>query len=102
MRVHANPEPRAHEVMIRVRAASLNHRERMIVEQGQYPLPVKRDVVPLSDGAGDVVEIGEHVTRVKVGDRVVASVFPSWIDGPFAPERSAQLGGSLDGMLTEV
>jgi NADPH:quinone reductase-like Zn-dependent oxidoreductase len=56
----------------------------------------------VSDGAGEVIAVGEGVTRAKVGDRVAGAVFPHWIDGPFAWEYAAQLGGSLDGMLTEM
>ena len=100
VRVHEMRRPRAGEVMLRVRASSLSFRELMIL-RGWYPLPIKADVVPVSDGAGEVVEIGEDVTRVAVGDRVAASIFPRWIDGRFAAESTAQLGGSLDGMLTE-
>lgn len=77
------------------------HHTRCSWPNGWYPLPVKPDVIPISDGAGDVVAVGEHVSRVAVGDRVTASVFPRWIDGPFGIEYAAQLGGSLDGMLTE-
>ena len=55
----------------------------------------------LCDGAGEVVALGEGVSRVKMGERVIASIFPHWIDGPFGTDRAAQLGGSLDGMLTE-
>src|SRR5205823_6538948 len=77
-------------------------RELMILIKGFYPLPVKPDVVAACDGAGEVVAVGDGVTRVRVGDRVTASVFPRWIDGPYDRERSAQLGGSLDGMLTEL
>jgi NADPH:quinone reductase-like Zn-dependent oxidoreductase len=73
----------------------------MIIFKGYYPLPVRPDVVPLSDGAGEVVQVGEGTTRVKPGDRVAASIFPNWVDGPFSLANSAQLGGSLDGMLTE-
>jgi NADPH:quinone reductase-like Zn-dependent oxidoreductase len=50
---------------------------------------------------GEIVALGEKVTRAKVGDRVTASIFPRWLDGPFRLEYAAQLGGSLDGMLTE-
>jgi NADPH:quinone reductase-like Zn-dependent oxidoreductase len=64
-------------------------------------LSLKPDVIPVSDGSGDVVEVGEGVTQVKPGDRVAGAVFPEWIDDPFNWARSAQLGGSLDGMLTE-
>jgi NADPH:quinone reductase-like Zn-dependent oxidoreductase len=83
-----------------VRASSLDFRELAIL-QGDYPLPIKPDLIPVSDGAGEVVAVGEGVTRAKVGDRIAAAIFPRWIDGPFALEYAAQLGGSLDGMLTE-
>ena len=58
-------------------------------------------MVAVSDGAGEVVDIGEGVTRVKLGDRVAAALFPLWIDGPFSFDVAPQIGGSLDGMLTE-
>jgi NADPH:quinone reductase-like Zn-dependent oxidoreductase len=97
---HDAPKPGTGEVLIRVRASSLSFRELMIL-RGWYPLPIKPDVVPISDGAGEVVEIGDGVSRVAVGDRVTASIFPRWIDGRWAAEYTPQLGGSLDGMLTE-
>ena len=102
LKQHDSPKPGPHEVLVRVRAASLNNRELLILIAGRYPLPVKSDVIAVADGAGEVVAIGEGVTRANVGDRVVASIFPQWLDGPFALERAAQLGGSLDGMLTEL
>lgn len=101
VRAHDLPVPGPGEVLIRVKACSLNYREMMILFQGFYPLPVRPDVVPVSDGAGEVVEVGKGTTRVKPGDRVGASIFPHWIEGPFGLENAAQLGGSLDGMLTE-
>jgi NADPH:quinone reductase-like Zn-dependent oxidoreductase len=97
---HSIPTPGPYEVLIHVKASSLNYREIMILK-GFYPLPVRPNVVPLCDGAGEVVAVGEAVTRVKVGDRVMGQVFPEWVDGPFAMEYAAQLGGSLNGMLTE-
>jgi NADPH:quinone reductase-like Zn-dependent oxidoreductase len=100
LREHNRPEPGPHQILVRVRAASLNARELSIL-RGYYPLPIKPDVILASDGAGEVVAAGEGVTRVKAGDKIAASIFPHWIDGPFALEYSAQLGGSLDGMLTE-
>jgi NADPH:quinone reductase-like Zn-dependent oxidoreductase len=54
-----------------------------------------------ADGAGEIVEVGPGVSRVKPGDRIAAAMFPRWIDGPFALDVAQQLGGSLDGMLTE-
>jgi NADPH:quinone reductase-like Zn-dependent oxidoreductase len=101
LRHHDVPEPGPHEVLLRVHAVSLNYREVSILKWGRYPLPVKPDVVGMCDGAGEVVALGAGVTRVKAGDRAIASIFPRWMDGPFSLERSAQLGGTLDGMLTE-
>src|SRR5262245_48595085 len=101
LRHHADPRPGLREVLVRVRANSLNFRE-LSVLHGTYPLPVKPDVVMGADGAGEVVALGEGVTRVKTGDRVAAAMFPRWIDGPFSLENVPQLGGSLDGMMTEL
>ena len=100
LREHEIPKPGPGEVLVRVRATSLNARELMIL-RGDYPLPVKPDVVAVSDGVGEVAGIGEGVTGVKVGDRVAASLFPLWLGGPFSFDVAPQIGGSLDGMLTE-
>jgi NADPH:quinone reductase-like Zn-dependent oxidoreductase len=100
LRERERPAPGPHQILVRVGAVSLNARELSIL-RGYYPLPIKPDVVLVSDGAGEVVAIGEGVTRTAVGDRVAAAIFPHWVDGPFSTENSAQLGGSLDGMLTE-
>jgi NADPH:quinone reductase-like Zn-dependent oxidoreductase len=97
---HPVPEPGPREVLVRVRANSLNARE-LSVLAGTYPLPVKRDVVMCADGAGEIVAVGTGVRRWNTGDRVMAAMFPEWPDGPIVPEYAAQIGGSLDGMLTE-
>jgi NADPH:quinone reductase-like Zn-dependent oxidoreductase len=97
---HDEPSPGPQEVLVRMRAVSLNFRDLMIL-RGIYPLPVKPDVVAVSDGAGEVAAVGEGVTRANVGDRVMAAMFPRWMDGPFAWDYAQQIGGSLDGMLTE-
>ena len=55
-----------------------------------------------SDGAGEIIAVGEGVSRAKVGDRVAAAMFPRWIDGPIAWEYAPQIGGSLDGFLSEL
>ena len=100
LREHGEPAPGPREVLVRVRANSLNFRE-LSVLRGTYPLPVKPDVVMGADGAGEVVALGPNVTRVRVGDRVAAAMFPRWIDGPIAWEYAPQIGGSLDGMMAE-
>lgn len=100
IREHDVPVPGPHEVLVRVRANSLNQRELMVM-QGTYPWPIRPDVIPASDGAGEVVSVGPGVTRTQPGERVMGAVFPYWVDGPFRWEYSKQLGGSVDGMLTE-
>ncbi|MCX4747864.1 NAD(P)-dependent alcohol dehydrogenase [Kitasatospora sp. NBC_01287] len=100
-RGRAIPEPGANQVLIRVRAASLNRRDLMILD-GTYAVPAAPGVVPLSDGAGEVVAVGEGVSRAKAGDRVAVTYFRRWIDGPMTlPLVSEQHGANLGGMLTE-
>jgi NADPH:quinone reductase-like Zn-dependent oxidoreductase len=101
LKSHDMPAPGPGEVLLRVHAVSLNYRELMILLQGRYPLPVKPDVIAAADGAGEVVALGAGVSRARIGDKAIASIFPHWIDGPFGAAQAAQLGGSLDGMLTE-
>ena len=97
-----DPEVGPGQVLVRIHAASLNYRDLMMVS-GQYnpnqPLPL----VPLSDGAGEIVAIGAGVTRVKVGDRVAGIFTQAWLDGAYKPEywRTSTLGGPLPGMLAE-
>jgi NADPH:quinone reductase-like Zn-dependent oxidoreductase len=94
--------PGPHEVRLRVRASALNHRD-LLVARGMPlggPLPV--GLVPLSDGAGEVLEVGAQVTRFRAGDRVVAAFRQGWIDGEMRAEQvRGDLGGLRDGMLTE-
>jgi NADPH:quinone reductase-like Zn-dependent oxidoreductase len=94
-------KPAAGEVLIKIHAASLNRRD-VYVMHGQYPMPPRDVVVPLSDGAGEVVAVGTHAKRFKVGDRVTPIFFPRWIDGrPAAKDIEVSLGGAVDGVLTE-
>ncbi|MEU4696065.1 zinc-dependent alcohol dehydrogenase family protein [Nonomuraea dietziae] len=101
IRWHDDPVPGPGQVLVAVRAVSLSYRELMVL-RGDYVLPVKPDVVPVSDGAGEIVAIGSGVRTARVGDRVTATLFPSWQDGPFGAQHLPQRGGSLDGMLTEL
>lgn len=95
------PTPGDRQVLVRVRAASLNRRD-VYVLKGQYPMPPRPTVVPLSDGAGEVASLGAGVTRFKTGDRVAAIFFQGWLKGrPHAEMHSSALGGQLDGMLSE-
>jgi NADPH:quinone reductase-like Zn-dependent oxidoreductase len=88
------------DVLIRIHAASLNYRDQAVLDQ-KYGGRTDA-VVPLSDGAGEVVAVGEAVTRTKVGDRVVASCFEHWIGGPYLNEyQSSTLGFTHDGWLAE-
>ncbi|TPM39737.1 NAD(P)-dependent alcohol dehydrogenase [Mesorhizobium sp. B2-3-4] len=96
----ATPQPKANQILVRVRATSLNRRDTMILK-GTYPLPPRHGIVPLSDGAGEVVAIGEGITRFNVGDRVTGSYFARWIDGRLHPGIIDQLGCTLDGMLSD-
>ncbi len=95
------PVPAAGEVLVRVHAAALNRRD-VYVLKGQYPMPPRPQLVPLSDGAGEVVAIGSAVRRFQPGDLVAASFFQRWIGGrPAADFLSSALGGQLDGMLSD-
>jgi NADPH:quinone reductase-like Zn-dependent oxidoreductase len=95
------PRPGPGQVLVRVRAASLNYRDLLIV-RGAYPFGAPRlPLVPLSDGAGDVVELGAGVTRLAVGDRVIGAFFQRWIDGPLGERAASALGGAIDGVLAE-
>lgn len=97
----ALPKPAEREVLVRVRAASINRRDVYLLK-GQYPMPPRPALVPLSDGAGEVVSVGPGVTRFKTGDRVAAIFFQRWLNGrPDADIASSALGGQLDGMLSE-
>lgn len=95
----SEPKPGPHDVVARIRAVSLNYRDHALLH-GKYPVPVERDVIPLSDGAGEVVAVGPEVTRFKPGDRVVSTFFQVWIDG-VPPKNRRALGAPLDGTLAE-
>jgi NADPH:quinone reductase-like Zn-dependent oxidoreductase len=96
------PKPQYRQVLVKVAACSLNYRDLGIV-RGTYRMAVREHLIPLSDGAGEVVDIGAGVTRVKVGDKVAGAFFQRWPAGEMnAVETAASaLGGSIDGMLAE-
>ncbi|MBH0780913.1 zinc-dependent alcohol dehydrogenase family protein [Nocardia bovistercoris] len=93
------PRPGPHQVVIAVRAASLNRRDLMLMD-GSYPLPATPGVIPLSDGVGEVIAVGDDVTRAALGDRVTASYFVRFISGPQRLAHVAeQYGANHHGML---
>src|SRR5258706_1232209 len=95
------PEPGADEVMIRVRAVSLNYRDLLVV-QGKYNPRMKLPRIPISDGAGEVIAVGAEVTAWKPGDRVVAPFMPGWLEGEMTAAHGAgALGGDVDGLLRD-
>jgi NADPH:quinone reductase-like Zn-dependent oxidoreductase len=95
------PKPQYRQVLVKIAACSLNFRDIGIV-RGTYRLPVSDNVIPLSDGAGEVIEVGGGVARVKVGDKVAGNFFQRWPGGDPSPKvQASALGGAIDGMLAE-
>jgi len=95
------PVPGPGQISVRVRAVSLNYRD-LIVLGGQYGKVSPEGIVPLSDGAGEVIAVGEGVTQFKTGDRVAGCFFQDWEKGPASWEIAhSALGGAIDGMLAE-
>lgn len=95
-----SPEPGPEDILVRVRAVSLNYRDLVHVHglmgADRWPL------IPCSDGAGEVVAVGDRVDRFKVGDRVVGTFFQDWINGPITePVMESALGGTAPGVLAE-
>ena len=96
-----DPKPGPGQVLIAVKACSLNYRD-LLVAKGSYGAPPPLGRIPLSDGAGEVVEVGTGVTRVKVGDRVAGIFMQGWLGGDVNAEVAATaLGGAIDGMLAQ-
>ncbi|MBZ0187453.1 MAG: NAD(P)-dependent alcohol dehydrogenase [Candidatus Obscuribacterales bacterium] len=88
-----------YDVLVKMKAASLNFRD-LLIAQGLYNPNLKLPLVPLSDGSGEVIEVGERVSRFRPGDRVATTFMQDWLSGPLSPHavRSA-LGGEIDGVL---
>jgi NADPH:quinone reductase-like Zn-dependent oxidoreductase len=95
------PRPGPRQVLVRVHATSLNYRDQAVVTGQYFGGVVQRDTIPLSDGAGEIVEIGDEVTRCRVGDRVAGCFFQGWIDGRPDMRIVQALGAPADGMLAE-
>jgi NADPH:quinone reductase-like Zn-dependent oxidoreductase len=97
------PVAGASDVVVRVKAVSLNRRDINMLNRNYDPDDSAAARIPLSDGAGEVIAVGEDVTRFSVGDRVAGIFFESWIDGaPSAEVLEVARGGNPGGMLSEV
>jgi NADPH:quinone reductase-like Zn-dependent oxidoreductase len=96
------PRPGPNDVLVRMEAASLNFRDLMLVRGGLYR-NVALPFIPVSDGAGTVLEIGEAVTRFKPGDRVTTFYKSRWLAGAMRPEwEGAEIGGPEPGEMREL
>jgi NADPH:quinone reductase-like Zn-dependent oxidoreductase len=96
-----DPTPGQGQIVVRVKAVSLNYRDFMTVKHGGT-LGTKLPRIPCSDGAGEVTKVGPGVTRVKVGDRVAGIFFQNWLAGDIkAHHFTSALGGAIDGTLAE-
>ncbi len=97
------PVAGASEVLVQVKATSLNRRDIYMLNNQYGPGGSAAGGIPLSDGAGEVIAVGDDVTRFEVGDRVAGIFFETWIDGPPSAEtRGSARGGGPGGMLSEV
>ena len=96
-----DPVPGPGEVLIQIRACSINYRDFAVAAGKYFGGALKAPAIPLSDGAGQVIAVGPEVKRFEQGDRVQGSFFMNWEDGP--PRHSAALGdGFSPGMLAEL
>jgi len=96
-----DPRPDPGEVVVRMRAWSLNYRDFMVAKGRYMGGALQAPAIPLSDGAGEIAAVGDGVTGLAVGDRVQSSFFPHWVDGP--PNTAVALGdGRGPGVLAEL
>ncbi len=96
-----DPKPSYGQVLIKLRSLSLNYRDLMVVK-GLYNPKLPLPLIPFSDGVGEVVAVGEGVTRVNIGDRVAGIFFQKWLAGELTAEKAeSALGGAIAGMLAE-
>ncbi|NKB44079.1 MAG: zinc-binding dehydrogenase [Alphaproteobacteria bacterium] len=100
------PKPEPGQALIKVTATSINARDHGLISN-RFPIPRGRRPdtrIPISEGAGVVVAVGEGVTQVQAGDRVTAAHFSSWVKGPWDPVQSyiGDVGNNIDGWLAEM
>lgn len=97
-----DPKPGPGQVLLKVKAASLNYRDLVVPNRGYGSFTGNLPLIPISDGVGEVVEVGAGVARVKVGDRVCPCFHQGWIAGEPDLERMTQtLGGPIDGAMAD-
>lgn len=97
-----DPEPGPGEIVVAIKAASLNYRDLLLIHGGYGGQGGSLPLVPLSDGAGEVIQVGDGVSRVAVGDRVCPIFCQDWLSGPpDADKLGSALGGRRDGVLAE-
>jgi NADPH:quinone reductase-like Zn-dependent oxidoreductase len=97
-----DPAPGPRDLLVRMRAVSLNYRDLMVLEGRYAHGGVPDGLVPCSDGAGEVVAIGSQVDRFAVGDRIAGLFMPRWLGGPYEARYGADsLGGGRNGVLAE-
>ena len=95
------PKPQPSEVMVRMKAVSLNYRD-LTATRKERPGNLPAPFTPCSDGAGEVIQVGEGVSAWKVGDRVMPTFFQNWIHGGISrAAMQSALGGALPGVLSE-
>ena len=94
-----NPSPKDNEVLLKVHASSLNYHD-LMVALGLIPTEDKR--VPLSDAAGEILEVGKDVSKWTVGDKVMSMCFPNWVSGPPKYDLLSFIGDNQDGYATEL
>jgi NADPH:quinone reductase-like Zn-dependent oxidoreductase len=98
-----DPRPGPGEVLLRMKAASLNYRDLVVPDRGYGQYTGTLPLIPISDGVGEVVEVGAGVTRAAVGDRVCPSFLQRWVGGELNLERiSGSLGGPIDGVMADL
>jgi NADPH:quinone reductase-like Zn-dependent oxidoreductase len=105
LQLAARPEPRpgAGQVLLRMKAAALNYRDLVVPNRGYGSFTGTLPLVPVSDGVGEVVEVGAGVTRVQVGDRALPCFQQGWIAGEPDLERMTRtMGGPVDGTMADL
>lgn len=95
------PEPGPGQALLRMRAASLNYRDLVVLQRGYGAQTGQLPLIPVSDGVGEVVSVGAGVSRVRAGDRVCPMFCPRWPGGPPSAARLVSLGGPIDGVMAE-